>query len=317
MGALPKCRVTKQKRAFMETGVDYFGPINVAIGRRHEKRYGVLFTCMATRAIHLEIAASLNTDSAIMAIRRFAARRGYPNKMFSDNGTNFRGAEKEIRAAIKELNQDKVTKEMSNVGIEWHFNPPCAPHMGGCWERMVKSVKCAMNAVLNKQVPKEEILQTLFAEVENIISNHPLTHVSVDPEDQESLTPNHFLIGSNGNVPLPGSFTDDEFSLRKQWRKSQRIADQFWKRWVSEYLPTLTRRTKWHTITKPIAIGSLVLIADGNMPRNCWPKGVVAKIYPGTDGIVRAADVKTAQGVLKRPVVKLCLIDIQDSTHQN
>lgn len=317
MGELPLCRVTKQKRAFMETGVDYFGPMNVAIGRRHEKRYGVLFTCMATRAIHLEISTSLNTDSAIMAIRRFVSRRGYPNKIYSDNGTNFRGADKELRLAIKDIDQSKVTKEMTNVGIEWHFNPPSAPHMGGSWERMVKSVKTSIKAVLKEQVPREETLQTIFAEVENIINNHPLTHVSTDPNDPESLTPNHFLIGSAGNVPIPGTFTDEEFSLRKQWRKAQRMADQFWKRWVNEYLSTLTRRTKWHTNSKSIELGDLVLIADGNLPRNCWPKGVVVKVYPGTDGIIRAADVKTALGVLKRPSLKLCIIHSTNSAHQN
>lgn len=309
MAPLPLCRVTQQKRAFMETGLDYFGPMEVTIGRRREKRYGVLFTCMATRAIHLEIAASLTTDSAIMAIRRFSARRGFPNKIFSDNGTNFRGADKELANALKEFDQGQITADLSNKGVEWHFNPPSAPHMGGSWERMVKSVKTTLLVVLREQAPREEILQTLFAEVENIVNSHPLTHVSTDHNDMESLTPNHFLLGMSGNMPIPGMFDDSDLILRKQWRKSQRFADQFWKRWVREYLPVLTRRTKWHQQTKPIQIGNLVLVADGNLPRNCWPRGIVTSVFPGTDGIVRTVEVRTAtHGKLKRPVVKICAL---------
>lgn len=132
---------------------------------------------------------------------------------------------------------------MTIVGIEWHFNPTSALHMGGSWERTIKSVKTSIKAVLNEQEPREETLLPIFVEVENIISRHSLTHVSTGPDDPESSTSNQLLIGSVGNVPIQGTFTDDEFSIRKQLRKAQRMADKFWNRWVNDYRATLTRRT--------------------------------------------------------------------------
>jgi transposase InsO family protein len=310
MGQLPDFRLERSVRPFAVTGVDYFGPMEVKIGRRREKRYGALFTCMNTRAVHLELAESLDTDAAIMAIRRFVARRGCPSKMLSDNGTNFHGADNEMKKAIKELDTEKMQAEFAAKGMEWQFNPPSAPHMGGCWERLVQSVKKALKATLKEMVPKEAVLQTLLVEAENIVNSRPLTHVSVDPDDPESLTPNHFLIGSSSGNAAPGKFVEMDLCLRKQWRIAQRLVDRFWKRWVQEYLPTLTRRTKWFRRTAPVKIGDLVFIADGNLPRNQWPRGLVVGTSPDKEGQVRVAEVKTQFGMLTRPVVKLCVLDI-------
>lgn len=253
MGQLPKERVTGNVNPFTFTGMDYFGPINITVGRRHEKRYGVLFTCLTTRAVHLEVANFLTTDSAIMAIRRFISRRGYPKQISSDNGTNLKGAEAELRKSIENFNGSQIKEELCLKGIKWNFIPPVTPHMGGCWERLVRSVKTSLYAILKEQAPKEEVLNTLLAEVEYMVNNRPLTHISVDLNDPEPITPNHFLIGKTRKVEenAIGEFSDDDLLLRKQWRRSQRISDHFWKRWIKEFLPTLTRRTKW-VDNKPI-----------------------------------------------------------------
>lgn len=161
MSDLPAGRLAYQQRPFTHCGIDYFGPMIIRIGRRQEKRWGVIFTCLSTRAIHLELAHSLSTDSAIMALERMALREYSTLKHF-----------------------------------EWKFNPPCAPHMGGVWERLIRSVKVTLNAILYEQVSREEVLVTILAEVEHIINSRPLTKVSNDPRDCEALTPNHFLIGS-------------------------------------------------------------------------------------------------------------------------
>jgi hypothetical protein len=208
-----------------------------------------------------------------MAIRRFAARRGQPKRIFSVNGTNLVGADKELRNALDDLDQERIQSEMTMSGTEWHFIPPLAPHMGGCWERLVKSVKVALSAILKERFPKEELLHTLLLEAEHIVNSRPLTHVSVDPDDPEALTPNHFLLGAGGANPAPGDFGDDDLWLRKQWRTAQRLADMFWKRWVHEYLPTLTRRTKWHEKKDPVKVGDIVVVADDALKRNCWPMG--------------------------------------------
>ena len=149
-----------------------------------------------------------------------------------------------LKDALRELDVDAINAELTPKHIEWCFNPPAAPHMGGVWERLVRSVKSTLRVVLREQSPSEETLSTLLAEAEAIINSRPLTFVSVDPHDLEALTPNHFLIGSSGPAHPPGNFNSGDLCLRKSWRTAQAMADQFWKRWVKEYLPEILRRTK-------------------------------------------------------------------------
>lgn len=312
MGQLPEGRLAAGKPPFTHCGLDFFGPMSVTIGRRREKRYGALFTCLTTRAVHLELAASLSADSAIQAIRRMTARRGQPAVIYSDNGTNFHGADREMAQAVRTLQDDpRWRDELANSRIEWKFLPPAAPHMGGAWEALVKSVKRALRATLKEQSPREETLATALAEAEYTVNSRPLTHVSVDPRDEAPLTPNHFLIGSaKGRSHLarfgPGDASAD---LRKQWRYAQQLADSFWRRWLREYRPTLAQRPKWRARVVPIQVGDLVLIVDPALPRNTWPKGRVITTTTAADGQVRMAQVKTATGaVYTRPATKLAVL---------
>lgn len=259
-------RLAHHCRPFTYTGVDYFGPIEVTIGRRREKRWGVIFTCLTTRAIHLELASSLFTDSAIMAVRRMIARRGCPTEMMSDNGTNFRGAETELKRALLDVNWDRIEDFAVNKGFKWKFIPPAAPHMGGCWERLIKCVKTALKAILKERAPREETLRTLLAKTEHTVNSRPLTHVSEDLRDGEALTPNHFLIGASSGTVIPGKFNNADLYSRKQWRIAQRLADMFWNRWVREYTPTLITRTKWSQENTALKVGDIVVVVDCALP---------------------------------------------------
>lgn len=118
MADLPDSRLGYQQPPFANTGVDYFGPILVRHGRKAEKRYGVLFTCLTMRAVHLEIAHSLDTDSCLMAVRRIMARRGRPANIWSDNGNNFVGAEKELREALKRLDSERIGDQLSDERVQ-------------------------------------------------------------------------------------------------------------------------------------------------------------------------------------------------------
>ena len=160
-------------------------------GRKTEKRYGVLFTCLTTQAVHLEVAHSRDADSCFMAIRRMIARRGKPAHLWSDHGTNFVSANKEIRQAIKRWNQVQIEDQLCQEGIQWHFNPPASPHFGGAWECLVQSAKNSMNAIATRQHVTDKTLLTFLTEVESLLNSRPLTHVSSDPQDEETLTPNH------------------------------------------------------------------------------------------------------------------------------
>ena len=308
MADLPVSRVTSHEPPFSRVAVDYFGPIQVKRLRKTEKRYGCLFTCLATRAVHIEIAHSLDADSFIMAIRRMSARRGAPKVVYSDNGTNLRAGEKELRECLREMNSDKITDSLSQKGIEWHFSPPAAPHFGGVWERMVKSVKRAL-AVIMRETVSDETLLTMMCEAEGIVNSRPLTHVSSRPDDLQALTPSHLLLGRGNPCLPPGAFTDSDLTTRRRWRHAQRMADHFWTRWRREYLPTLTTRPKWLRDTRNLKVGDLVLIAEDNEARGHWPLGRVTRCIPGSDGRVRSVQVKTSTGTYTRPAARLCLLE--------
>lgn len=183
MGYLPPERLEAKVHPFTYVGIDYFGPLFVSEVRRHEKRWVALFTCLTVRAVHVEIVHSLTTSSMILALSRFFSIRGVSRKIFSDNGTNFKGAHNELRQFIDQLKDDKIEDTLSIRNVEWKFIPPGAPHMGGCWERYVQSIKTAVTAVLKDQYPREEVLLTALYEAMNVVYNRPLTDLSEDPKD--------------------------------------------------------------------------------------------------------------------------------------
>ena len=131
MASLPRERLALCKPPFTNKGVDYFGPISVKRGWVTEKRWGCIFTCLTTRAVHLEVAGSLSTDPFILALRRFCGRRGNAETICSDNGTNFVRANRELGEALRSLSQERITGELAWEGITWYFNLSSSPHMGG------------------------------------------------------------------------------------------------------------------------------------------------------------------------------------------
>lgn len=309
-GDLPRARLDPFHRPFTNCGVDYFGPMIIKTGRRREKRWGALFTCLTTRAVHIELVSSLSTDSALMALRRMAARRGWPRLMYSDNATNFHGADQELKTAYEEW-KSALRDEGLLHRMEWRYIPPGAPNQGGVWERLVRSVKSALNATLREKEPTEEVLRTLLIEAEFSINSRPLTHVSVSPFDPEAITPNHFLLGSSMGLPTTGPCDEAD---RRTWRATQALADHFWRRWLKEYLPTLVPRGEPHNNKRSLRAGDIVVVADNTLPRNVWPMGIVEQTYSGPDGGVRVADVRTKTGVFKRPVSKLVVLEKEEAT---
>ncbi|XP_058816702.1 uncharacterized protein LOC131679977 [Topomyia yanbarensis] len=309
MAPLPKARLTPFVRPFTYVGLDYFGPILVKVGRSNVKRWIALFTCFTIRAIHMEVVHSLSTDSCVMAIRRFVSRRGAPAEIFSDNGTNFQGANKQLQKEIQERTET-LSSVFTNTTTRWNFNPPGAPHMGGVWERMVRSVKVAIGTILEaSRKPDDETLETVIIEAEAMINTRPLTYIPLQSADEEALTPNHFLLGSsNGVKQLPVSPINYKTGLRSSWKLAQHITDRFWRRWLKEYLPVISRRSKWFEDVKEVAVG-LVLIVDGAV-RNQWIRGRVVKVAVGSDGRIRQAWIRTTSGVVRRPAVKLAVLDV-------
>ena len=308
MGDLPKDRVTPNEAPFTRVGVDYFGPFLVKRARSELKRYGCIFTCLATRAIHIEVSHTLETDSFINALQRFIARRGEPIEIRSDNGTNFTGAQVELRRALEEWNQTQIDDFLRKRDVQWIFNPPSASHMGGAWERQIRTVRSVLKGLLPLQVLDEEALTTLMCIVEGIVNGRPITRISDDPSDLTPLTPNHLLLLRSGPTLPSGVFVQQDL-YRRRWRQVQYMADVFWKRWLTEYLPTLQVRQKWLRRKRNLKVGDLVLVKHDNTARPRWPLGLILTTYPGSDGLVRSVQVKTQSGVYDRPVNKICLLE--------
>lgn len=319
MGDLPKERIAVFKPPFTISGVDCFGPIIIKQYKRtrsssnnQQKRYGVIYTCLTTRAVHLELSIDMTTDSFLMTLRRFIARRGEPELIWCDNGTNFTGVEKELKLALRNIDYNVIEKELALRNIEWKFIPPVSPWMGGAWEIMVKLTKRALRTVTNDRPMYEEVLRTLFTEVESTLNSRPLTSLSDDPKDIHVLTPNHFLTGKKTKYFQSKEFTSSDLNNRKRWRSAQALANMFWARFIKEYLPTLQQRKKWNKINRNFIVNDIVLVKDENVSRSFWPLARIIDVHKGNDEIVRSCKLKLGNNTLVRPCNKLCLLEEGD-----
>ena len=321
MAPLPASRITSGGAPFSNTGVDYFGPFMVARGRGSEKRYGVVFSCMTTRAVHLEVACSLETSSFIDALRRFMARRGKVELLQSDNGTNLVGACRELKEALNQLNDGRLSLWCQQKGIEWNFHPPSASHFGGLWEREIRSIRKILNSMILERPHRltDESLRTLMCEAESILNNRPLTYLSDDPRDMRPLTPNNILLLQSESPGPPGEFEGNESQYRQRWKKVQALAEEFWKRWRKEYLLLLQERQKWTKVQRSHTVGDLVLVVDYLLPRNQWCLGLISQVFSDDDGHVRKVKVRIsrcksgknldiASTEIDRPITKLILV---------
>lgn len=310
MAPLPMSRLSIYTRPFSYVGLDYFGPILVKQGRAQVKRWIALFTCLTIRAVHLEVAYNLSTASCISCVRRFISRRGPPLEITSDNGTNFQGANRILKTQIVE----GLSTTFTTNHTRWNFIPPGAPHMGGAWERLVRSVKAAMADGYTEGKLNDEGLQTLISEAEYLVNARPLTYLPLDSEESEALTPNHFLIGSSNGVKQSAvDLNEQRSNLRESLEIVQQQLDRFWVRFVKEYLPVIRRQSKWFEDSRTVRVGDLVLIVDGTK-RSGWIRGRVVTVHEAADGHVRQAIVKTCSGELRRPVTKLAVLDVGSSS---
>ena len=308
MANLPPSRVAYREPPFSNCGVDMFGPIFIKQGRQRLKRWGILFTCLTIRCVHLEVVEKSETDAFINALRRFVNRRGCPKFIYSDQGSNFKGAASELKDVIQGIDREKIEEFSASNGIVWKFNPPLSPHMGGVWERLIRSTKEIMSALLVEKILTDQQLYTLMTEVEAILNNRPLTHLSENPEDLDPLTPNHVLLGLHRNWSSMMSSDQKDISSRRQWKQVQAVSKIFWDRWIAEYLPELTKRNKWkEKLASNYRVGELVLvdIDDDKFKKGSWNLGRIVEMIPGNDGVVRVVKVRARNGFYTRPIVRI------------
>lgn len=315
MGNLPRERLTP-KRPFSIVGIDYAGPFACRVsqgrGQKTRKCYLALFVCLSVRAIHLEIVNDYTTAAFLAAFERFASRRGLPAKVMSDNGTNFKGACRELAIRVQKLRSDlEFQNDMATRGIDWKFIPPGAPHFGGLWEAGVKSVKHHLKRIIGTFTPTYEEFSTLTCKIECCLNSRPLYPLHDDPESFDTLTPGHFLVGSNLLAVPDVSIVNIADSRLSRWQAIQKLHERFWKLWSTDYLTALQTKTKWRTTRESLRANDLVLLRNPIRPPTHWEMGRVVEIFPGKDGRVRVVRVKTVNSEFTRPITQICKLPVK------
>jgi len=258
----------------------------------------------------MEVLATMDANSLIDAVRRFVARRGTVETLTTDNGRNMVGGERELREAIRNWNSSAVDEQFRQQGISWKFLTSHASHHNGVVERVNGLARECLRHVIVGQTMTDETFHTIIIECEKILNGRPLTKCNDDPDQLKPLTPSDLLLLEPNAALPPGLFDRADCVLRKRWRQAQFVADEFWNRFRREYLALLRLRTKWLKPGRNLAVGDLVLVSDAQLPRGMWPIAIVEAVFPGDDGVVRSARIRTTKkAVLERPIVKLALLE--------
>lgn len=319
MGQLPPSRVNPS-RAFLNTGVDYAGPFSLKPwkGRttRTYKAWVALFVCLATSAIHLELVTDYSSDGFIAAYKRFVGRRGICATLTSDCGTNFKGADQELQKLFSATTQEfqQLASLIANDGTKWIFNPPSAPHFGGKWEAGVKSFKYHFRRVAGSSLLTYEEMNTILIQIEAILNSRPLSPLTNDPDDLDVLTPAHFLLGQSLTVIPEPNLEHLQVSRLSRWQHLSQMIQSFWTRWSKEYLQRHHSIYKWNQSADQLSEGTLVFVIDERYPPAKWALGRIMQLHPGKDNLARVATVKTSTNIFKRPIAKLCPLNIEFST---
>ena len=306
---LPEFRLNDEF-AFSRVGIDFAGPLYVkdAHPKKGEinKAYIALFTCAASRAVHLELVPNLSAESFVRALIRFRGRRGTPSLIISDNGKTFKDS--------------RVQAYCQRSGIAWKFNAEAAPWWGGFFERLVKSVKLSLKKCLRNARLSHDELSTALVEVEVVLNSRPLTYVY--DEMEEPLTPSQLIVGRRIlSVPSRCSINKVEGStesLTRRTRYLQRTLDHFWNRWRTEYLTELWeyhRYSKRSNSNREVKVGDVVCLHDHKTPRQLWRLGKIERLLPGRDGHVRSAIVRVKSGnspnsEWRRPLQRLYPLEV-------
>lgn len=313
MADLPAARV-QQSRPFARVGVDYAGPLQMRELRLRKSRtykvYIAVFVCFSVKAVHLEVVTELSTEAFLAAFDRFVARRGLPSDIFSDCGTNFIGADKQLQLLINSLDGQRAITD-ARTACQWHFNPPQAPHFGGLWEAAVRSMKRLLIRTMGTHIFTYEEFTTLLARVEAVLNSRPLTPLITDPADLEYLSPGHFLIGQPLLAVPPRVTFESHVNLSQRWKLLDQCHQAFWRRWSTEYLTSLQGRSKWTTEVPNVKLNDVVVIIDRQSPPLTWRLGRILELLPGHDGVVRVVRLLTQQGQITRPVAKIVVLPAQ------
>ena len=288
MGQIPQYTL-KPAPAWSYTSLDFFGPYEIKgeVNKMSRgKGFGVIFNCMLSRAIHLDIAANYGTNAFLLVLRRFISIRGCPIIIRSDRGSQLVAANKELKA-IEDIDIEALKEFGSSNSIDWEFTSGDAPWQTACSEALIKSAKRSLSTAIGSQVLTFHEVQTVLFEVANILNDRPIGRKPTSMKDGSYLSPNDLLLGrSSSRIP------DVPFNLgghlRDRYQLVQRIVNSFWEKWTIHYFPSLLIRQKWHVSRRNVKIGDIVLVQDSKQIRGKWKLVRVTVAEPSLrDGFVR------------------------------
>ncbi|XP_050685659.1 uncharacterized protein LOC126980084 [Leptidea sinapis] len=315
MGQLPEARL-KPCKPFKATGVDYAGPVNIKFspgrGAKSYKGYICVFVCMVTRAIHIEAVTDLTSKGFIAAFRRFTSRRGHCQDLYSDNGTNFVGADNQLRDMFDRAKSnlpDEIAELLTLESTTWHFIPPQSPNFGGLWEAGVRCAKNHLKKVIGDSTLTYEELATVLSQIEACLNSRPISVISNEADDLLPLTPGHFLVGESLLNVSDESYIDCNTSRLDRWKLIQKIVRDFWQRWSKEYLCNLNQRYKWQSKLYEPKLNDVCIVRDDNIPPSKWILGKITQKHVGPDNVTRVVTLKCKNGFIKRPLSKISVLE--------
>ncbi len=268
-----------------------FGPFHIRFRRKTLKEAQVIiFTCMTTKAVHLELVSDRSTDTFLLAFRRFASLRGHPSTCWSDCGTNFVGAQSYLDEVMQNWDVPKIQSILSSeftCEFKWQWNIPDA-------SSLIKSVRHALDVTCKNQTFTEQQWRTFLAETTYLINSRPLYPSSEQVWEGPPITPNDILIGTHNSPPQPA--TEEMINPRDLLRSTEGRVNEFWKCWIKHFAPNLLPRNKWFRTREDIKVGDLVLELDNKYRRSQWKMALIIDTYPGNDNHVRKVRIKTQMG---------------------
>lgn len=322
MAELPSFR-TRQARPFTFVGTDYAGYFEIKASERKNapttKAYIALFMCLTTKAFHLEVACDLSSAEFIMVFENFIARRGIPNTVWSDNATNYIGAEREIHELHEQwLKQTSdVTRLMASKRIVFKHIPARASHMAGIWERAVSQVKYHLKRVMKDTKLTARRFDHVLKQIECCLNSRPLWAVTPTEDDIEVITPSHFFNFEPINTLPRPDLEHIPMNRLDQYQYLYRLYTEFWRCWSKEYLTELQPRRKWNKEKPNVRVGQIVVVSEDNLPPSRWPIGKIIAVYPGKDELIRTVAVLCRGKELKRPIHRLGILPILDNDELN
>ena len=292
MGQLPPDRL-KPAPPFNTTMLDLFGPFNVrgeVQKRITAKIYGVLFVDLVCRAAHIEVLCGYDTKSFLLALRRFAAIRGWPSKIYSDPGSQLKGASEDLLQAFRNISQRQLQVFGAPKGLQWVFGPADSPWYQGAAEALIKSTKNALKLSMGSSRLSVPEALTVFTEAANLLNERPIGTLPSPESPVNVLTPNMLLLGRSMAIN-PGNF-EAHTTINSRVSLVQGVVDQFWRQWTATYAPTLVQQSKWLAATRGVKKDDIVLVADSNVLRGEYRIAQVKEAVPDSDGLVRRATIR-------------------------